>query len=239
MDNTQKISAPTAIIIAGVLIAGGLYFGLSNRIPTAPAGPVPGQATVNIKDVKITPDNPVIGSATAPVTIAYWADYQCPFCKQFETAVLPDLLTKYVNTGKVKIVFKDYPFLGSDSTAAALYGHAVWELYPDKFLAWNEAMYKAQDQEGDQGFGNEDSIVKLIGTIQGMDAAKVKALVGQKKDAYTKAIDASRQEGATLGIQGTPGFILGTQLIAGAQPLSNFSSSIDALLAKPAGIFKF
>jgi protein-disulfide isomerase len=231
-ETTQKFAVPIAIVIAGALIAGAVYFASFGRGPAAgiaTQGPAQ-QPSVNIKDVKVTADDIVVGNANAPVTLAYWADYQCPFCKQFEVNVLPDLLTKYVNTGKVRIVFKDFPFLGDDSITAALYAHAIWELYPAKLLAWNEAMFNAQDAEGDQGFGDEDSIVKLTGTIPGIDAMRVKAKVAEKKDAYMKIITDNRDGGAKLGVNGTPGFILGNTLISGAQPLSSFSAVIDPLL---------
>ena len=87
---------------------------------------------VNVKDVK-TEGNPFIGQPSAPATIAVWGDYQCPFCKRFETETLPDIIKNYVDTGKVKVVFMDFAFLGSDSTTAALYGRSVWKLYPDTF----------------------------------------------------------------------------------------------------------
>ena len=172
MENQSKLDkliVPGAIIIAGLIIGLSLYFAL------APRGQGNGQAggnqptiAVNIKDVKIVGE-PYIGQANAQ-PVAYWSDYQCPFCKQFELTVLPDLIKKYVDAGKIKIVFKDFPFLGNDSITAALYEHAIWDLYPDKFFVWREAMFKAQDQEGDQGFGNATSIDALDKTISGIDA---------------------------------------------------------------------
>ncbi len=194
---------------------------------------------MDVTDVKIGPDDPFIGKADAPATMAYWSDYQCPFCKAVEVggvqginidASIPTLIKDYVDTGKLRIVFKDFPFLGEDSITAALYEHAVWEMYPDKFYTWRAAMFKAQDEEGDAGFGDEASIVALIKTIPGMDASKLKALVAQKKDAYTKSAQDDYQEGASFGIQGTPGFIIGKQLIAGAEQLPTFTAAIDAAL---------
>lgn len=232
MDNDiiQKLAVPIAIIIAGALIAGAVYFASTGRSPTGAISPSQVQPSADIKDVKITRDDPTVGNASASVTMAYWADYQCPFCKQFETAVLPTLLTRYVKAGKLRIVFKDFPFLGEDSTTAALYKHAVWELYPDKFPAWNEAMFDAQDAEQDQGFGDEDSVLKLTSSIPGIDAGRVKAKVREKRGEYMEIINAGRDEGTALGVQGTPAFIVGTQLIAGAQPLTSFTSVIDTLL---------
>lgn len=234
-DTIQKLAVPIAIVIAGALIAGAVYFASIGRAPVnAGAGAPPAQPSVNIKDVKIA-GNPFIGKPNAPVILAYWSDHQCPYCKAVEvggvpqiplTPAIPELIKDYVDTGKLKIVFKDYPFLGPDSTTAALYEHAVWELYPDKFYTWREAMMNAQDAENG-GFGNEESILGLINTISGMDSNRAKALVAKKTDEYTKAIEADRQEGASFGIQGTPGFIVGTKLIAGAADPSVFRAAID------------
>jgi len=236
----QNYAIPASIVIAGGIIGLSLYFGLSHGSASATANPQqPAAKVVDIKDVKIGADDPYIGKADAPVTLAYWSDYQCPFCKAVEVGgvqgitldpSIPTLIKDYVNTGKLKIVFKDFPFLGNDSITGALYEHAVWEMYPDKFYAWREAMYKAQDAEGDKGFGNEATILALIKTIPGMDGNALKALVAKNKDKYQSMIDADRAEGTALGVQGTPAFITGKQFIDGAQPLANFKSAIDAQL---------
>ncbi len=235
VDTLQKFSIPLAIVIAGALIAGALYFsGKGGAQNIGGAQPTP--ANVNVKDVKVGPGDPFIGKADAPVTLAYWSDYQCPFCKAVEVGgveginidpSIPNLVREYVDTGKLRIVFKDFAFLGNDSITAALYEHAVWDTYPDKFFAWRTAMFEAQDDEGDQGFGDEASILALIKKIPGMNADTLKALVAQKKDAYTADQQADREEGARFGISGTPGFITGTQLIAGAESLSVFKKAID------------
>ncbi|MDO8522124.1 MAG: thioredoxin domain-containing protein [bacterium] len=237
-DKLQQLAIPIAIVIAGALIAGAVYFASIGRAPAgAGAGTPPPQQAVNIKDVKIA-GNPFIGNPDAPVVLAYWSDHQCPYCKAVEvggipqiplTPAMPVLIKDYVDTGKLKIVFKDYPFLGPDSMTAALYEHAIWELYPDKFYEWRKAMMDAQDEENAR-FGNEESIVKLINTIPGMEGATAKALVAKKTDSYTKSIEENKQEGASFGIQGTPGFITGTKLIAGAADPSAFKTAIDAQL---------
>jgi len=238
MDTTQKLSIPLAIVIAGALIAGAVYF--SNGGSTRAGGQLgaAGTPSVNVKDVEIDADDPVIGNWNAPVTLAYWFDYQCPFCKAVDVGgipeipiepALPTLVKDYVETGKLKIVFKDYAFLGEDSTTAALYSHAVWELYPEKFYEWHKAMFKAQDEEHG-GFGNETSILELIRTIPGLDANRLKAKVAEKRDEYLALIAKNQQEGTSFGIQGTPGFITGTTLIPGAKDLSAFKAAIDAQL---------
>lgn len=228
-----------AIIVGAVIIAGAIYFTRTapGAVPTAtptpggtqPAAVQPTQAPVNVKDVKID-DEPFIGSKTAPVTLVYWTDYQCPFCKAFETTTFQTLLKNYVDSNKLRIVFKDFSFLGSDSTDAAIAGRAVWEQYPDKYFAWREAMFSKQDDEGDQGFGDKASIIELTKTITGIDANKISQLMDSKKTQYQKMIDDNKAEGNQFGVTGTPGFITGTTRISGNQPLATFTAAIDAQL---------
>ncbi len=231
-----------ALYIPGAIVLAGLIIGVCLIVALKPAGGVGtatggAQVAVNIKDVKIKGD-PYIGKDNAPVVLAYWSDYQCPFCKAVEMGhdqipqiqpSLPALIKDYVDTGKLKIVFKDYPFLSEDSMTAALYGRAVWELYPAKYWEWREAMFVAQDEEHG-GFGNESSIIELSGKIAGIDAQALKAKVTQKLDAYTADIEADKTEGAGFGINGTPGFITGKTLIPGADSLANFKKAIDEQL---------
>jgi protein-disulfide isomerase len=185
---------------------------------------------VNIKDVD-TKGEPFIGKTDAPVTLAYWLDFQCPFCQRFDLQTLPVLVEKYVNTGKLKVVFKDFQFLSEDSQTGGFAAHAVWELYPAKYFEWHTAMFEAQDEEHG-GFGDKASIIALTRKISGIDADAVSRLMDQKNAEYQAEQDADKAEGAKFGVQGTPGFILGTQRVSGAQPIEVFSQLIDAELGK-------
>ena len=196
-------------------------------IPNQPNQPAP-NFKVDIKDVK-TDGEPFIGKKDAPVTLAYWFDFQCPFCKRFETDTMPTLVEKYVNSGKLRIVFKDFQFLGPDSQSAGIAEHAVWEISPDNYFKWHQAMYDKQDGEN-SGWGNPDDIIALTKTIAGIDSAKVEKLINSKKDEYQKEMDEDSAEGSGFGVNGTPGFVIGTQSISGAQPVSVFTQVIDSLL---------
>ncbi len=229
----SNLYTPAAIVIAGALIGIGLYLALSSQAPAGGQGPT----DVDIADVKLD-GSPFIGKEDAPVVLAYWFDYQCPYCKAVDVGGIPQipiepamplLIQQYVDTGKLRIVFKNYAFLGPDSDTAALYLRAIWKLYPDKFYAWHEAMFHAQDEEH-AGFGDEASIVKLTRGIAGIDADKVKADVAANMAAYQAMNDADKAEGTSLGVSGTPGFITGTTLIPGAVEFPAFQTAIDEQL---------
>ncbi len=253
-ETLEKLATPIAIVIAGGLIAAAVYFvGSQNAgtvaIGAGSAGQVAGAAQLvttaaqmktiiageKFTNAYLDPSasgsaDTFIGNVNAPVTMTYWFDYQCPFCKQFETTVMPTLVEQYVNTGKLKIVFKSFPFLGNDSTIAAEYAKAIWELYPTKFYQWHTDMFVVQDAEGDTGFGDAKTIDTLISLIPGLDDGKIKAAITANKARYDQEIAAEQKDGGTNGVTGTPGFIVGKQLIAGAEPLASFTQVIDAAL---------
>jgi len=238
----QMLTAVFAILFVISLFTGG--FGIKGtsannaqgKTPTAAPTPTPSQPpvakTYDVNKLDLS-NSPYIGDKNAPLTMAFWSDYQCPFCQRFELQTLQTLVTQYVNTGKLKIVFMDFPFLGQDSATAAEYGQSIWKLYPDQYFAWRTAMYVAQDAEGDQGFGDAPSIDALIqSNFTKMDDAKIKADITANKAAYDAQIQKEQQVGQQNGITGTPGFIVGTQQIVGAQPTAKFTAAIDAELAK-------
>lgn len=237
----NNLFVPIAIVIAGVLIAGAIYLSsgkntgtptvTGNNVSTVGQAGQPRAAAVNIADVDIKGE-PFIGDPNAPVTIAYWLDFQCPFCQRFDLNTLPVLIDQYVKKGKLKVIFKDFQFLGPDSQDAGLAAKAVWELYPEFYFKWHEAMFQAQDGEN-SGFGNLKSILKLIREkVPEIDADKIAAQVEKKRSAYQQEQDADKAEGAKFGISGTPGFVIGTQTISGAQPTGVFTQVIDAELNK-------
>ncbi|MBI3573858.1 thioredoxin domain-containing protein [Candidatus Kaiserbacteria bacterium] len=227
-----SINTPTAIIIAGVIIAGAVL--LSNgaktnqTVATAPVQQ-PQVLAVDISTVKLD-NEPFIGNANAPVTMAYWYDYQCPFCQRHEEQTMPQILKEYVDTGKLKIVYKDFQFLGPDSQMLGQYSRAVWEVAPGKFYQWHKAVYDNQGTEN-TGWATKEKILSITTSVLGTsDTAKVSQLVATKGAEYQKEMDADKTEGAAMGITGTPGTIVGKQLIQGAQPYEVFKSAIDAAL---------
>ena len=141
---------------------------------------------------------------------------------------MTQLMNDYVKTGKVKVVFKDFQFLGPDSQTAGLAERAVWEVAPDKFYTWHKAMYDKQDNENG-GWGNKTDILALTKSL-GIDSAKVEQLMTSKAAEYQKAMDADKAEGGAFGINGTPGSIIGKNLISGAQPYSAVKQLIDLAL---------
>ncbi len=236
MNPEQKnaFSVPAAILLGAIIIALVLIWVFHPSNPTTPSTAAqnvadPRAQVVDSSKVK-TAGDPFIGQANAPVTIEYWFDYQCPYCKQDEEDVLPQIIKNYVGNGDAKIVFMDFPFLGPDSTNAALTARAVWEVAPEQFYAWHKAMYDAQEGEG-SGWASPSAILTITKGVIGQAATtKVSALMISKASTYTAEINADRTQGESLGVNGTPAMIIGKQLLVGAEPYANISSAIETAL---------
>ena len=255
MYEKNQYLLPGAVLIAGLFIGLGLYLGLrdtSKSTDQQQAGAqkaeqlntTPALIKATLKPVEsayvdksLEGSYPiVIGHADAPVTVHYWFDYQCPFCKAVDVGhpqipnVKPSMaliVEKYVDTGKVKLEFDSFPFLGNDSITASEYAHAIWMLYPDKFYEWHTDMMHAQDAEGDQGFGNAQTIDMLIALIPGIDDAKIKQYIVDNKDAIDTQVSKEQKNGAKNGVTGTPGFLIGDKQLEGAQSPETIMSAID------------
>lgn len=152
------IQATPSSLIGNQVIAGAYPYA---TFQAALDNPIKADSTskVSVKDINID-GKPFIGKVDAPVTMVFWSDFQCPYCKAFETggvpqinsrtpAAFPEIVKNYVETGKARVVFMDFAFLGSDSDTAAMYNQAIWKLYPEQYFAWRTAMYEAQDGEND------------------------------------------------------------------------------------------
>ena len=103
---------------------------------------------------------------------------------------------------------------------------AVWEVAPNKFYDWHKTMYAKQGS----GWGSKEDILALTQSL-GINSNRVDNLMTSKADEYQKFIDADKAEGTAFGIRGTPGTIIGKQVISGAQPYATFKSAIDQLLS--------
>jgi protein-disulfide isomerase len=233
-----NLYTPIAIVVAGVLVAiavfavGHVGGGTSPATTDTSTGTTQPSttATVNSDQISTTGD-PIVGQANAPLTIVYWFDYQCPFCRENELNTMPDIIKNYVDTGKVKIDYKDFSFLGADSDTLGHYARAVWAVAPSEFEAWHDAVYANQGEEN-TGWATTAEIQKITASVlTAAQTAQVMQLAVSNATQYQSAMDADKQQGENDGVQGTPAMIIGTQLVAGYEDYADVSATIDQQLA--------
>ncbi|MAG27333.1 disulfide bond formation protein DsbA [Candidatus Pacearchaeota archaeon] len=226
-DNLWKYS--TFVLIGVVVIMGFFMFtggdnsetGTGNIVaPTQPSAPTAQVVTADADD------DAVLGDPNAPVTIIEFSDYQCPFCGKFWSETLPLIKSEYIDTGKVKYVFRDFtptfrnPSYHPQAINAAMATECVREEGGD------EVFYEYHDVI----FANQGSINKanLIAWADDMGYEISECLESNK---HRSEVEKDFNDGAAAGVQGTPSFLINGKLVRGAQPFSAFKQVIDAELA--------
>ena len=169
---------------------------------------------------------PILGSSTAPVTLVEYADYQCPFCATWAKTVEPQIVTNYVNTGKVRIEWHDMAWMGNESKAAANAARCAGD--QGKYWAYHDLLYESQGAQNSGAFSTAH--LKAFGARLGLDTKTFDACVDA--DTYGAAVQADYAEATQLGITGTPAFFVNGQRIEGAQPYSTFAAAINAALGQ-------
>ena len=223
-ETKTNYSIPIVIILAGIIIAGAMYFNDGRKTEKPTDQPL----IVDIKNVNVD-DDPFIGNPNAPVVIAEWFDYQCPACRYADQNIITPLVADYVRSGQVKIVFKDYAFMSADSFSIALTARAVWEAYPDKFYQWHKVFFDNQGSEN-TGWATKEVINSLTSKVPGIDLAVIDGMITKNLVKYQTAMEADKQEGLSFGIRSTPSFIIGDKLQVGAPQYSSFKILVDSLL---------
>lgn len=168
----------------------------------------------------------VLGKAEAPITIIEYASLTCPHCARFDIETLPQLKTAYIETGKAKLIFRDFPFDGLALRAAAMARCAPAERY----FAVIDTIFRQQDS----WTRAKDPLAALgsIGKLAGMSQALVDACFKDTK--LMDAIVQVRLDGEkTHGVDATPTFIVNGKKLAGdmggAQPFESFDKYLKAL----------
>jgi protein-disulfide isomerase len=170
--------------------------------------------------VDIVPGNaPMKGPASAPVTIIAFSDFQCPFCSR----VVPTLKQiEDTYKGKVRIAFRNLPLPFHDKAQGAAEASLAAN-EQGKFWPYHDKLFENQQQL------DRPSLEKYAQEL-GLNMAKFKAALDSGK--FKDQVQKDAQQGASVGITGTPSFVVNGELVVGAQPFDAFKTKIDAALAK-------
>lgn len=184
----------------------------------------------------ITDDGRIRGRADAPVTLIEYSDFTCGFCLKFFKETLPQLQAKYIDTGKVRFVYRDYPRadrgVGVDAAVAARCAGAQ-----GRYWSMHDRLFS-------EGSRLDSGSMKGFAKSIGLDSAAFGKCFDERR--YLESIFANRLEANRWGFHGTPGFILmltaseptekdPAVAIPGAFPFDAFAEEIDRMLSKVSG----
>lgn len=196
------------------------FDGTGSTDTQTPSGPV------EIDPAKIA-NAPVKGQATAPITIIEFSDYQCPFCERFYSDALPQIVTEYIDTGKAKLVYMNFPLSfhpeAEPAARAALCFEKVKGGSDGAYYDYHNKLFENQVSLSEANY-------KKWARDLGANGAQFDSCFDSGE--FADVIQAEMTYGQSLGVTGTPGFFVNGIPLVGAQPFSAFKTVIEAELAK-------
>jgi len=212
-----------SVIYAGNMVAGnplGLQDAAGQEAQPQEQQNQPAQPDQEDGLVQVSADNDAVkGNANAPVTIIEFSEYQCPFCGRFARDTLPSIVRDYVDTGKVKFVYRDFVVHSSSQDAQEA---AECAKEQDKFWEYHDVLYENQqnlDIESLKGYASDI----------GLETNSFNSCLNSRK--YKDEVDKDTADGRTAGVRGTPTFFINGKKFVGAQPYEKFKTEIEAALA--------
>lgn len=226
-----EIHGPSVGIGAAVtgLVIVAAFFAFEPAVRPGPEPAVIPEAPSEL-DMLVLHGSPVLGSPDARVTLVEFGDYQCFYCNKFFHDTEGRLFADYVDTGMVKVIFKDYTIIGQDSVHAAHGAHCA----EDQGLFWeyHDILYENWDGENN-GWASLENLRGFASDI-GLDVTEWQECMINEE--HRDTIESSNGDARALGLTGTPAFfVIGpdghTARIIGAQPYDVFADAFEAELA--------
>jgi len=235
----RDLFLPISILAAALMVGGAIVFATLYKGGGAPAVPAGGAGTPTSTAAAADPKaamtlgsrDAILGNANAKVTLIEYGDYQCPFCTKFFSQTEPQIIQDYVNTGKVRIVFRDFAFLGPESTAAANAAQCAED--QNKLWAYHDALYAAKVADENKGGSENDGFftsaefLKLAKQVK-LDIPTFSKCINNNADAAI--VTQEKIAAGAAGVNSTPAFIVNGTPISGAQPYSVFQQALDSAL---------
>ncbi len=216
-----------SIIIAGAMISGAVMFRGESPKEDKPSYTETLSKEEVVSEVSLEAvliDWPAMGEDDAPVVIVEYSDFACSFCVSFHKETLPLIKENYIDTGKVRFVYKDFPVVGGDKAAEAAHcageQESYWEYHNILMNYSNTERMLWSDKETHRRYALE------LG-LNGEDL--VECFVSGR---YKNKVEEGLLEAQNLGGRGTPYFLVNGKEVSGAQPYSVFETLIEEELSQ-------
>jgi protein-disulfide isomerase len=209
-----------------------IWFALFGVVAAILISPVPGQAAAPhplLADAQtvlaLSKDDRILGNPDAPITIVEYASLTCPHCAHFTNEVLPELKKKWIDTGKAKLVLRDYP-LDEPALRAAMIARCA---PPDRFYAYVDTLFGAQEKWV-TARDYRDALARLV-KLGGMSREEFDNCL--KNTALENKIVEERLIAAKeLDVNSTPTFFINGTRFTGAPTVEEFDKALSGLAAK-------
>jgi len=220
-----------AIVLAALAMTGRIGGGVE---PSASPSPSPSASASSAvvdsspsaaADAALSGAAPVLGDPAAPVLVEIWADYQCPYCAIMTHAMEGALLRDYVDTGRIRLAFRDFAFLGQESLEAAAAARCAGQ--QGAYWRYHDLLFASQQGEN-QGAFAAPNLISIAG-FAGLDRQAFAACMNDS--AVRTAVTAETEAGRALGVASTPSVNvvgpMGTTLLKGVPGFVGIDAAIE------------
>ncbi|GBF04377.1 DSBA oxidoreductase [Deinococcus aerius] len=225
MTRLQGSNQNRTVLVIGTLIAAALI--------ALALFAVRGKSSGDGKSVSFNLDGqPVLGKANAPVTLVVFEDFKCPNCKRFEEEFLPEIRSKYIDTGKARLVSLNFPFIAQnnqlpvdDSKLAAQAAECAFvQGGNDAYERMKAILFRAQGPENEV-WASKSRLKELAGSVDGLDQTKFNTCIDN--DETAAAVDADERQAEQAGVTGTPSIYVNGKLVQ-SYDAATVGAAIDA-----------
>ncbi len=239
MQNKNTLTLPIAIIIAGIIVAGAIFFSKDKEKPIV-------TNKDNVPEINLVPINNsdhILGNPNAPIKIVEYSDPSCPYCRMFHNT-MRQIMNEYGATGKVAWIYRHYTLDKPDANGNILHPNANHEAQAlecanqiggnDKFWEYANRLYDITPSVTINSLqGLDQNQLPEIATYINIDKNKFRECLNSGK--FKALVDQQYLDGVNAGASGTPYSIMITSKgkmipINGAYPYSNLKTIIDSLL---------
>jgi len=215
-----------SILTAALIIGGSLIYsaGLKGGGGAPPVAQVAGGDETATNNNPGIDDDVILGDSGAPVTLIGFGDYQCPFCKKMYDETEGKLRDEYVSTGKLRMVYRDFPIDQIHPYARSAAEAAECARDQDKYWRAHDFLFENQSNLSTLAAGKFVSMAQALD----LDINEFRECVQVRK--YAEEVEKDYQDGLRAGVTGTPGTFINNQFLPGALPYEDFKAAIEEAL---------
>lgn len=218
-------------LVVGMLINNGDFSSLTASDDTTETGG--SEPTLDPDELQVVSvsadDDAVLGDANAPITIVEFSDFQCPYCEHFYNESLSSLKADYIDTGKVKLVFRDFPLpshgdASMAAQAAECVRHANGAVSDENYFKMHDLLF--ENQSAWSGQADAEDVVKSLAK----DGLNVDITACLDNEEMKSEVEADYTAGRGYGVSGTPTFFINGKKLVGAWPYAIIEKVIASVL---------
>lgn len=211
----QRLTLLTLVILALGLVGFLVY----RQVAPRQAATVSASGGVDVSG------QPRLGAEDAPVEIAVFEDFKCPACQFFDAEVMPQIERELVQTGRARVHFLNFPFIGPDSTTAAIAGECVYNQGEAAFWEYKTLLFRSQGPES-EAWATPTFLADIArNNLPAIDADALQSCI--EDETYAEQVAADRDMGNAAGVQGTPAVYVNGELQESFQ-FADILSAVEA-----------